>query len=274
MAVKLVVSDVDGTLVDKQKQLTPATVAAVARLREAGVPFAAISARPISGMLPLLAPLGLDREVAAFNGGIVFKADGTIVSHATIAPDAARGVVALAAGRGVNTWAFADDTWFASDANGPHTRSERISSNQEPIVRAGFDELLDRADKVTFVSDDAATLRALYEEAHATFGGVATIAQSQAYYLDVTAFAANKGAGLLALAAAYGVRPDEVVAIGDQNNDLPMLARAGYGIAMGNAPANVQGAADAVTRANDADGVAHAIDTIILPAISKGDMPQ
>ncbi|WP_294195196.1 Cof-type HAD-IIB family hydrolase [uncultured Sphingomonas sp.] len=262
MAIRLLVSDLDGTLVDKDKQLTPATIAAVDRLRDHGVGFTVISARPMSGIRPLLGPLKLDGDIAAFNGGIVFRRDGTIVSHVTIPTDVARGVMDMT--DGVDTWVFADDRWYASDGDGPHTQSERRSSAQEPVVVASFDDLLDRADKITFVSDDEAALHALYERVHARFGEQATVAQSQTYYLDVTALAANKGDGIAALAKALDIDLTDCAAIGDQANDLPMLARAGLSIAMGNAPDAVKAKAHATTRANDEDGVAHAIDTIIL----------
>jgi len=262
MAIRLLVSDLDGTLVDKDKNLTPATIAAVDRLRAAGVGFTVISARPMSGIRPLLEPLGVDGDVAAFNGGIVFRRDGTIVSHTTIPADIARGVMDMA--EGVYTWVFADDQWYASNGDGPHTQSERRSSAQEPVVVASFDDLLDHADKITFVSDDEAALHALYERVHARYGKDATVAQSQTYYLDVTALTANKGDGIAALAGALDVDLADTAAIGDQANDLPMLARAGLSIAMGNAPDAVKAKAHTTTRANDEDGVAHAIDTIIL----------
>jgi Cof subfamily protein (haloacid dehalogenase superfamily) len=268
-AIRLMVSDVDGTLVDHDKKLTAATVAAVKRLRDAGVAFTVISARPMSGIQPLLEPLGLDEDVAAFNGGIVFRRDGTIVSRHTIDEGVARGVIDMAAGEDVDTWVFADDQWFATDGEGPHTKSERVSSDQEPVIRADFDDLLGRADKITFVSDDADRLHALYEKAHGQYGEQATIAQSQTYYLDVTALAANKGDGVAALARSNGVDLADTAVIGDQHNDLPMLARAGLPIAMGNAPDDVKAAARKVTRANDEDGVAHAIETIILPTLEN-----
>ena len=262
--VKLMVSDVDGTLVDKNKRLTEGTIAAVRRLEAAGVPFTIISARPRSGMMPILDALGLDGEVGAFNGATIFRRDGTVVSRVTIDAEAARGVMAMAKDVAADRWVFADDRWYASDCDGPHTKSERITSDQEPVALGEEDALLDRADKITFVSDDEAVLRAFAEKAKAAFGDKATIVQSQTYYLDVTPLAGNKGDGIVALAKAYGVPLADTAAIGDQANDLPMLARAGLAIAMGNAPDAVQQAAGHVTRANDADGVAHAIDTLIL----------
>jgi hypothetical protein len=264
--IRLLVSDVDGTLVDKEKRLTPVTADAVRRLEAAGCAFTIISARPRSGMMPIVETLGLDGPLAAFNGGIVFHRDGRVDEHHVIDPEAAHGIMALAEGEPVDRWVFADNRWYASSDKGVHVEHERVASNQQPVLRNSFDDLLDRADKITFVSDEAAVLTALHERC-APFVARATVGQSQTYYLDVTAIRANKGDGIVALTAAMGVDLADTAAIGDQNNDLPMLERAGFAVAMGNAPANVQQAADAVTAANDRDGVAHAIDTLILPRL-------
>jgi len=259
----LVVCDVDGTLVDKQKRLSEANVAAVKRLRAHGFGFTLISARPVSGMMPLAERLALDVPMAAFNGGIISRRDGSIAEHHTIPGEVARGVFEAVADAPVDRWVFAEDRWYASTDQGVHVDHERLASAQEPIVRGGVDELLDAADKITFVSDDHALLATLAERVK-PFADRATIVQSQVYYLDVTARAANKGDGVAALAHAIGVSLAKTIAIGDQANDLAMFARAGRSIAMGNATDAVKAEADDVTIANDADGVAHAIDNLIL----------
>jgi len=265
VSIRLLVSDVDGTLVDKDKQLTPGTIAAVARLRDAGSGFTIISARPRSGRLPLAETLGIDAPMAAFNGGIVFRRDGSVASHVTIDEEVARGVGDVMGDAPVERWVFAGERWHASTDQGVHVAHERVASNQAPIVTQDFAALLGHADKITLVSDDPALLGDLADRAKAAFGDKATVAQSQTYYLDVTAFAANKGEGIAALAAALDVPLDLVAAIGDQANDLPMLARVGFSVAMGNGPEAVRHAAQHVTLGNDQDGVAHAIDTLIAP---------
>ncbi len=265
--IRLVVSDIDGTLVDKQKQLTPATTDAVSRLEQAGIGFTVISARPMSGIMPIADTLGIDAPMAAFNGGIIFRRDGSIAEHHTIDGDVVRGVMAIAADAPVDIWVFADDRWYASTEVGHHVDSERVSSNQAPVIVGDFSNLYDRADKVTFVSDEAAMLAELADRCKAAHGEDATIAQSQVYYLDVTALAANKGDGLVALAKTFDQPLAAVAVLGDQFNDVPMLERAGLAIAMGNAPDPVKASAHQVTTGNDADGVAHAIDTIIFPRI-------
>ncbi len=270
--IALVISDVDGTLVDRKKRLAPATVDAVRRLREAGVPFTIISARPPSGVLPLVTTLGIEGPVGAFNGGTIFKApeylkDGSTVERHTIDPDVVRGMFALVADAPVSAWVFSDGQWHADTLDNPHVHNERIAADQEPVVLTDMSALYDKADKVTFVSDDPALLGRLTHEGHDRFGDKATIGQSQTYYLDVTDLAANKGTGVEALAKAHGVSLAQVAVFGDMNNDVPMFDLAGFSVAMGQAPADVKARADAVSTSNDDDGVAHAIDTMVLPRL-------
>lgn len=262
--IRLLVSDVDGTLVDRDKRLTDATIAAVRRLEAAGIGFTIISARPRSGLLPLIDALGLDAPVAAFNGGIVFRRSGEVIAHHRIDPAVARGIWDAAGDAAVDRWVFADDRWYASTDRGAHVEPERVASDQAPVVTGDFADLLTRADKITFVSDDEPLLRGLHDRIAPRFGAAATVVQSQPYYLDVTAREANKGNGIAGLADAFGVSLADTAAIGDQANDVAMLTRAGLAIVMGNAPDAVKAHAAAITRGNDRDGVAHAIDTIIL----------
>ncbi|MEO5867096.1 MAG: Cof-type HAD-IIB family hydrolase [Sphingomonas sp.] len=263
--IRLVVADVDGTLVDKDKRLTQPTIDAVGRLAEAGLGFTIISARPRSGMMPIADALALDAPMGAFNGGTIFKRDGTVIASHSIDSAVAKGLFALIGGAAVDRWVFANDRWYASSEQGVHVAHERIASNQAPIVTTDFTSLHGNADKLTFVSDDPALLARLHKEAAARFGDKATIVQSQTYYLDVTALEANKGDGIVALAKAMEISLGETVAIGDQANDVAMFDRAGLSIVMGQAPDAVKAKADLVTGANDADGVAGAIDEIILP---------
>ncbi|GAA0297719.1 Cof-type HAD-IIB family hydrolase [Sphingomonas oligophenolica] len=263
--VRLVVSDVDGTLVDKDKKLTPGTVAAVERLRAAGVGFTIISARPRSGMMPIADTLAIDDPMGAFNGGTIFRRDGTVMVQHRIDPQLVAAMFEIVGDAPVDRWLFADDRWYASSAEGHHVDSERVASNQAPIVTRDFAPLFDRADKITFVSDDPALLAGLHDRASAAIGTRATVVQSQTYYLDVTALAANKGDGVTLLASAMHTPLTELAVIGDQANDVAMFERAGLSVAMGQGPIEVRDQADFTTASNDADGVARAIDAIILP---------
>lgn len=266
MPIRLLVSDVDGTLVRDDKTLSDAVVAAVARLEAAGVATSLISARPSSGVRWLLPRLGQATAFAAFNGGTIVGPDGATICTARLAPAIARRALELIDRPGVIRWLFLDGRWFAERLDRVHADRERRAASQEPVV-GPFPIALDTVDKIVAVSSDHALLAELELTVHAGIGGDATVIRSQPYYLDITASAANKGRGVELLARAAGVSLDDCVAIGDQRNDMAMFARAGFSIAMGQGPAEVRLAATRVTASNEEDGVARAIDEILLPMI-------
>jgi Cof subfamily protein (haloacid dehalogenase superfamily) len=264
--IKLVISDVDGTLVRSDKSLSPAVIAAVKRLEEAGLPFSLISARPPSGLLWIVEKLKLRHPVGAFNGGTIIDPDGAIISAERIDSDAAAQAIAMMAEAKVSLWLFADGKWYAQrGSHNTHMDSERSSANAEPVMFDDPGEVQGPFDKIVGVSDDHDFLKDLDGKVSAALGDAATVARSQLYYLDVTAPRANKGDGIEALAGAHGIGLDEVAVLGDQRNDLPMFKRAAFSVAMGQGPEEVRAAATRTTVSNDEDGVAHAIDDILLP---------
>ena len=263
--IELLISDIDGTLIRRDKSVSDVTVKAVQRLREAGMKFTLISARPVSGMLPIVRRLGIEGCIGAYNGGTIARADGTVISAERLSLGVAKRAQTLIGQPGITLWAFADGLWHATDTANPHTDSERITADQEPTVVSDFSTILDRIDKMVAVSDEPDRLAALEQTTAEALGDDAAVARSQTYYLDITAPLANKGAGATALAKAFGVALANTAVIGDGQNDTRMFAVAGFSVAMGNGSDEVRGAADAVTASNADDGVAQAIDSLILP---------
>lgn len=263
--IRLLVSDVDGTLVRNDKTLSEGVAAAVARVREAGITMSLISARPACGMLWIAERLGLDGPLGAFNGGTIVMPDGLVLSAERLDPAVAARALALLDRPGVTPWLFANGKWYARDRENHNLPRERRAANLEPIFDTDFATLLGHVDKLVGVSDDHALLATIEEQTIAALGHAANVARSQPYYLDITAPRANKGDGVAALAAAYGVPLSAVAVLGDQRNDLPMFARASLSVAMGQAPEAVRAAASHVARSNEEDGVADAIARFILP---------
>lgn len=263
--IRLFVSDIDGTLVRKDKSLGPPVVAAARRLREAGVMFSLISARPLSGMTRIAATLGVEGPMGAFNGGTIAEPDGTVISTARLSPDLARRALEQLDRDWVTPWVFADGQWFATTLANAHVPSERVSADQEPEIVADFSRMMERIDKIVGVSDELDRLKVLDGEVARALGDGATVARSQVYYLDVTAPEANKGHGVAAIAEAFGVPLEQTAVIGDGQNDVRMFQVAGLSIAVGNAAPDVQAAADETAAPNTQDGVADAIDRLVLP---------
>lgn len=262
--ISLMVSDVDGTLVDKQKQVTPGTIAAVRRLREAGVHFAAVSARPPRGMKLVVDALGLDL-FGGFNGGSILRGDHTIVEQHFVARAAAETGIAVMRERGASIWVFADDEWFLTDPDSTYVAGEMRTVAFAPTQVEDFGDHVARAGKIVGSSTDFAMLEACEADLQAMIGDGAAVKRSQAKYLDLTPPGTDKGYAVRAFARHYGVPLDEVAVIGDMMNDLPMFDHAGLCFAMGNGADEVKARADFVTTANDEDGVAAAIERYVLP---------
>ena len=268
MPIRLLVSDIDGTMVRKDKSLPDANVAAIREVVASGCPVSLISARPPSGILPIAQALGLEGPFAAFNGGTIFDAAGVVCHAHRLSPRLAGDIGALLLKYDVIRWLFADGHWLTSALDEVHTPREVIASGLQPVVTTNWGDALDRADKIVVVCDDEGLLTKIEGVVRELARGEATIARSQPYYLDVTALAANKGDGLAELAHMAGVALADVAVMGDADNDLPMFARAGLSVAMGQSQPWVQTAATFATEADmDHAGVAEAVDRYILPRI-------
>lgn len=265
--IRLLVCDIDGTLVRHDKSLPEENVSAIRALAARGVQVSLISARPAAGIMPIAARLGLPGPFGAFNGGTVFNLDGTECCAFQVPADLAAALLDLYAGAGLTRWLFATNRWLTSDPANPHTAREVQSSGLQPQAVADFAPVLGDADKVVAVCDDDTVMDRIEQQARALAGSRATVVRSQDYYLDATAPQANKGDGVRRLAALYGVPLTQVAVIGDQANDVAMFKVAGLAIAMGQAKPEVQAEADAVTASNEEAGVAQAIARFVLPRV-------
>lgn len=263
--IRLLVTDVDGTLVRHDRTLAPSTIAAAARLRAQGVKLGLISSRPAHGMDALLAPLGIDTPRAGFNGGEILAPDHRLLSQRTIPEAACRAAVASMEVEGADVWVFAGGEWLLRNPTAHYIPREQLSISMEWRVVDSFAPYLSDVHKVMGTSTDFTLMGRLESELRATVGAAASVHRSQDYYLDVTHTDANKGSAALALAELLDVSPAEMACIGDMPNDLPMFDVSGFAIAMGNATDEVKSRANAVTEDNDSDGWGLAVDRYVLP---------
>jgi Cof subfamily protein (haloacid dehalogenase superfamily) len=263
-AIRLLLSDVDGTLVTKDKVLTERSVAAVHKLHDAGILFAVTSGRPPRGMSMLVAPLALSTPLAAFNGGLVVEPDMSVVEEREIPADLVAPIVKLLESFALDVWIYRGADWLVRNPNGAHVERESFTVQFEPTVVETFDDVSKGVAKIVGVSDDHESVALASASAQDTFGEHVSAARSQPYYVDVTHPDANKGGVVKFLSAKYSIAPDEIATIGDMPNDVLMFAHSGLSIAMGQSDREVHRAARRVTTSNDEDGFANAVDRFIL----------
>ena len=263
--IRLVVTDIDGTLVDREKRLSPRAIEAVAALRRAGVRLALVSSRPPSGMSMFLEPLGIDTPHAGFNGGEIVSPEGRILESLFIPDPFGRLALEMLETNGVDAWVFADGQWFITNPAGPYVPLERRTVKMEPTIVPDFDAVIERAGKIMGSTNDHDLLERVETQMMTGFGRAVAAHRSQNYYLDVTHPQARKDFALKSLACLLDVPVEETASLGDMPNDMEMLRVAGLSVAMGNAPEEVQDAAHFVTADNEHDGWAQAIETLILP---------
>jgi Cof subfamily protein (haloacid dehalogenase superfamily) len=261
--IRLVVSDVDGSMVTRDKQLTPAAIAAVAQLHQRGIKFSAVSSRPPFGMRMLVKPLNLDLPLGAFNGSTTFNPDLSIIERHAIPRDAVNVAIDLLTARKVDVWLFTEDTWYIRRPDGPNVEREKRTVAAEPKLIDDLAPVLDHVCKIVGVSDDFELLAGCEPDLKAALGKAAHAARSQNYYLDITPPGYDKGTFVEALANQLKIPLDAVATIGDMTNDLPMFLRSGVSVAMGNASDTVKKRANHVTASNEEDGFAKAIDQIL-----------
>jgi len=262
--IRLLLSDVDGTLVTMDKTLTERSIDAVQALHDAGIGFAVTSGRPPRGMSMLVEPLRLRTPLAAFNGGLVVDPEMDVVEQRVIPDDVVAPTIALIESHGLGVWVYQGADWLVRDLDGPHVARESSTVQFAPTVVDSFEGVETSVAKIVGVSDDHDAVAAAAAAAHDEFGDHVSASRSQPYYLDVTHPQANKGGVVTFLSAKYGIPTEEIATIGDMPNDVLMFAHSGLSIAMGNADREVQRAARRVTTTNDEDGFANAVHRFIL----------
>jgi Cof subfamily protein (haloacid dehalogenase superfamily) len=264
--IRLVISDVDGTLVTPDKVLTDEAVLAVRELQKHGILFTITSSRPPRGLSMYVKPLDLTEPIGAFNGGLMVDHYMEPLHELTVKEELVEPIIESLTSNGLSVWVYQATDWFVLDLNGPHVQHEATVVQFEPTQLEGFDGIRKDVVKIVGVSDEPERIAKATESIDNSFDKDVSATSSQSYYLDVTHRKANKGAVVDYLADDLSIDRDSIVTIGDGANDVSMFERAGISVAMGNATDDVKSKATQVSTANDDNGFAYAIEHFVLGA--------
>jgi len=267
-------TDVDGTLVTKDKVITARASQALKRLRELGLVFTITSGRPPRGMRMLVTPLGLTLPMAAFSGGVIVLPDLSVVDQRTLPDYVLLSLVEMIQSFGLDVWLYSATDWYVRSREAPRVDRESSTVQFEPTVVRNFDHVLTEIVKIVGVSNDHARVAACEAALQEEFGTQVTAARSQLHYLDVTHPTANKGTVIERLSRYLKIPLQQIATIGDQLNDVPMFKLSGLSIAMGNASEEVKRQAMYVTSSFGDEGFANAVENYILPRAKAACGPE
>jgi Cof subfamily protein (haloacid dehalogenase superfamily) len=267
--VRLVIADVDGTLLTPDKLLTPRAHAAVGAVMKAGIAFTITSGRPPRGMKMVIDDLHLQSPITAFNGGLFLQPDLSVIQERVIPSEVIPPVVDILIKHELDVWIYTDTEWRVPSRHGPHVDREEWTVKFAPTVASTLSGAADRVIKVVGVTDDQDAMTRAIDDVRRAHGEQVSAALSQPYYLDITHPSANKGEVVCVLSRLLGIPTAQIATIGDMPNDVLMFERSGMSIAMANARADVQHAAKFVTSSNTEEGFALAMERFVLAAESS-----
>ncbi|WP_409021948.1 sugar-phosphatase [Dellaglioa sp. P0083] len=269
MTIKLIAIDIDGTLVNDKKEIAPETITTIKAAKAAGIKVVLCTGRPLTGVTKYLEKLGLtsdDDFVITFNGALVqVSGSGEVLIHHTL--DINDYNIIEETSRELNVHVHAEDQALMYTPNADISEYSVAESFlvQMPI-RFRKPEEMDKnivISKMMYI-DYPEVITRVVKELPAKITDNYYYVQSEPYFLELLNKNASKGNAVMSLADKLGFTKDEVMALGDQGNDLSMIQAAGLGVAMGNAIQEVKDNAQAVTATNVELGVAKAIQKYAL----------
>ena len=274
MTVRLIATDLDGTLLHSDGSVSARSRAALAAAEAAGFVVAFVTGRPPRWLDDLVEPTGHVGIAVGANGAVLYDlaTQRTLVEHA-LAPELLRELARdLRASFPDVGFAVEHGHGFAAEPGYTHDwdvnpRLDRAGQPVPPPLIGDLDEITARPGIKLLAKDRGANPDAFMAAAARVLDGRATITRSSSYgLLEIAAHGVTKASGLAELAARHGIAREDVLAVGDMPNDLPMLQWAGHAYAVGNAHPDVRAAADAVLARNDDDAVAELIENLLAGA--------
>lgn len=260
---KMVCLDIDGTLLNSKHEITQKTKEVIHEIaNEKQIPVVLVSARMPKGIIFLHQELNITHPVICYSGALIWDSNKFYSSIVMPAYDV-RPIHRLAEKMGVHMSLYRDDEWYVEEIDEWADQEARITRNTPNIC--GFPGLLDLWEKENtgpnkiLCMGDADRIELFQAKIREQHSGDLNIYLSKTTYLEITSGKAMKISAIEFLCIKYGISKSEVIAMGDNYNDINMLESVGLGIAMGNAPDHVKKHAAAVTLTNDEDGVAEAL---------------
>lgn len=267
--IKLIALDLDGTLVNESLEISARTLDVLRRVEaEKGVKVVLATGRMFPSAIPFARTLGVTSPLIAYQGAMIRDIRESladvlshpILFHRPIELEITRKIIDIVQEQDLHANIYINDRLYTTRFNPNSTYYQKISG----VVPQQADDLLailtEAPSKIMIIDDACDRLVSHLREA---FPATLSICKSRYNFCEIVDASVSKWQAIQHLMQEWDIRPEEVMAIGDQENDLSMLEGAGIGVAMGNAPDNVKERANYVTESIDHDGAARAIEKFV-----------
>ena len=265
---KLLVTDIDDTLLTRDKRITDTVKDALSKAQDAGVTLAIASGRLPAGVRPFVEALGIPERggcYLAFNGGLILDAQGNILHKSVLDRKYLHAVYTALRPYDVAVLVHQHDKIFTDNNQNSYAYTEPEALGRPLNLLGNLLTDVDWELHKILIAGEPEILRKVEPVLKEQLGDELEIYLSAPFFLDVMPKGVNKGAGIRFLAEKLGIALDEVIACGDSYNDLDMIRTAGLGVAMQNAEDGLKAAADYVTERDcDHDGLAEVVEKFIL----------
>ena len=263
MKYKLLALDIDGTLTNSQKQISPKTRQALMEAQQKGLRLILASGRPTDGVRPLARQLEMDKYggfILSYNGArVIDLSNEQVVYEKTLAPEIIPVIGELAHKYKIGVLTYVDGAVITETPEDPYIQLEaRINGLPLKGVENFAKAVIEKEPKC-LMTGDGEYMGKIEPEIAAALGNL-SVYRSEAYFIEIMPENIDKAVSLEKLCEYVGVTREQLAACGDGYNDMPMIRYAGLGIAMANAKEPVREAADVITLSNDEDGIAAALE--------------
>lgn len=265
MSIELIAIDLDDTLLDSRLRISESCRYALGRARDAGVKITLATGRMYRSARPYALELEMEVPLITYQGALVKTAiSNEAIYYQPVPSNLALEVVKAARAYGYHYQTYLDDSLYMERLSPEGIIYSKLAG-VEPVIEPDLPRRIaeEEPTKIIIVQNQFELMQRLEEDLKKEFDGLLYITRSKPNYLEVMNLRATKASGLKAVSEYLGIDRTSIMALGDSYNDIDMLQWAGIGVAVGNAPKEVQEAADFVTASNDEDGVAKAVSRFL-----------
>ncbi len=266
--IRLIALDLDGTLTNDEKKITPETKEALMEAQRMGVRLCLASGRPPFGMMPLVEELEMARYggiLMAYNGGYVMDCQsGKVITEVILDDSLLFRLHEYQELSGMTLMTYHNDKIYTEHPNDSYVQISSRNNRMKVVGVENFTRDVPKPVNKCLMVGEPADVPYWEKEMQDAFCGEMHILRSTPYFIELLPLGIDKGPALSAICNAMGMSVGNAMAFGDSYNDISMIKAAGIGVAMENAEDAVKASADIVTLSNNADGVAKVVKEVIL----------